>query len=377
LPPGTDLTSVWERNPNEVYVWGQVPTNTTPNAALYRFDGTNWTAALTVSGQSPSSVFGVGAGEVFAATSSNMWRSIDNGKTWVPQAVPLAANFFFGKISGTLNNVQVIGWGTGSDLRYLYRFDGSAWSSVYNSSAYPPYTLDVFAPNEGYFVTCWGWGQWNGTNWNVVSQGFDFCDIYDTWAMRDAGGTLHWWAIGNNNFANGIRIWCFDNAAMSFGCKYCYCFSDGSDYDIGGATGIWGSGTNDVYVIGALAATSSGQRSGRIYHFDGNTWSLVTAAGGIYPLGISGTSANDVWISGMNGALLRSLQLADLDLHMYAGLNITGSIGATYQVQYSPILGTTNWQPLAAVTLSTSPCLFFDTNSASAPRRFYRAVLMP
>jgi hypothetical protein len=311
-----------------------------------------------------------------------MWRSTDNGKTWGVQSTPLPSNYSFNKISGTSSNVQVRAYSTtGSALGYLYRFDGSSWSTVYSGSLYGagPFTLDVIAPNEGYFVTCWGWGAWNGSSWSTVDQGFDFCDIYDTWAMRDAGGNLHWWAVGNNNFANGIRIWCFNTATMSFGCKTCYCYGDGNTQYTGSAYGIWGSSTNDVYVIGDLAPVAYGQRAGRVYHYDGSNWSQVTSVGNIQPgpLGIWGTSSNDVWIAGNNGVLLHSLQLAAMDIHMYAGLSISGSIGATYEVQYSTKVNTNNWQPLADIVLPTSPYLFFDTNSPSAPQRFYRAVLMP
>jgi hypothetical protein len=64
-----------------------------------------------------------------------------------------------------------------------------------------------------------------------------------------------------------------------------------------------------------------------------------------------------------------------LDVHMYAGLTLSGTVGTTYEIQYSTNLNSTNWQPLADITLTNSPCLYFDTNSASAPKRFYRAVV--
>lgn len=380
LPPGTALSHIWERNPNEVYVWGQ-PTNST-SATLYHWDGTNWTTALSASGQSHLSVFGVGSAEVFAATTTNLWRSADNGKTWNLQTISVPGSFAFLKISGTTSNVQVIaGSTTSSSVGYIYRFDGSSWASVFSNTGLPtpPYSLDVIAPNEGYFITCWGWGAWNGSSWSTVSQGFDFCDVDDTWAMRDAGGNLHWWAVGNNNFANGIHIWCFDTATMSFGCKTCYCYNDGNTPYTGGAYGIWGSDTNDVYVIGDLASVANGPRAGRVYHFDGSNWSQVTSVGNIHPntAGIWGTSSNDVWIAGSDGVLLHSLELATMDIHMYAGLSISGSVGATYEVQYSTKVNTNNWQPLANIVLPTSPYLFFDTNSPSAPQRFYRTVLIP
>ena len=44
LPAGSDLTSVWSRNPGEVYVWGRVTTNSVNHFTLYRGSGTNRTS---------------------------------------------------------------------------------------------------------------------------------------------------------------------------------------------------------------------------------------------------------------------------------------------------------------------------------------------
>jgi hypothetical protein len=64
-----------------------------------------------------------------------------------------------------------------------------------------------------------------------------------------------------------------------------------------------------------------------------------------------------------------------LDIHTYAGLNLSGSIGTTYEIQYSSNLATSNWQHLADITLTNSPYFYLDTNSASASMRFYRALV--
>jgi hypothetical protein len=62
---------------------------------------------------------------------------------------------------------------------------------------------------------------------------------------------------------------------------------------------------------------------------------------------------------------------------MYAGLTVTGTAGAPYQIQYKNSLSSTNWLPLANILLPSSPYWFFDTNSPSAPQRFYRVVANP
>src|SRR2546430_3590270 len=164
----------------------------------------------------------------------------------------------------------------------------------------------MLSPNEGYYVTCWGWGRWDGSSWRFYGRQFDSCDVQGTWAIRDGTGQLHWYAVGDNQFANGVRVWKFDESTQSFGGRTNTVFAEGNGIDIGSATGVWGSAVDDVYVIGELAAVSSGARAGRIYHFDGGAWSRLTQFGEIaLGGGVHGTSRDDVWVSLTGGRLLR------------------------------------------------------------------------
>lgn len=65
---------------------------------------------------------------------------------------------------------------------------------------------------------------------------------------------------------------------------------------------------------------------------------------------------------------------ANLALSTYAGLQITGVVGRTYQVQSSPDM--TNWTTQATLLLNSSPYLWIDQNPVSG-NKFYRAVLLP
>jgi hypothetical protein len=57
---------------------------------------------------------------------------------------------------------------------------------------------------------------------------------------------------------------------------------------------------------------------------------------------------------------------------------LTGTVGSSYRIEAGDVLGTsTNWTALATVTLTNSTYLFFDTNSPSYFKRFYRAVVVP
>src|SRR5262249_28321544 len=157
----------------------------------------------------------------------------------------------------------------------VVRFDGSTWNTVFSDPLESVNAFTLLSPSEGYYVTCWGWGAWDGTAWRFAGRQFDFCEVTATWATRDVNNQLKWYAVGNNNLGNGIRAWQFNTDSQSFGGKTNYAFADGEGQAVGTATGIWGSAANDVYVVGELANTPGGDRSGRVYHFDGISWSGV------------------------------------------------------------------------------------------------------
>ncbi len=64
----------------------------------------------------------------------------------------------------------------------------------------------------------------------------------------------------------------------------------------------------------------------------------------------------------------------NLQLNTYPGLQISGTIGRTYQIQCSPDM--TNWATQATLILSSSPYLWIDQNPVSG-NKFYRAFLLP
>lgn len=306
LPAGAGLAKIWARTRSELYVWAHT---TTPDrrAFLYRRDGNQWLEVLSVPGVSPGIVYGTGTEEVFASVQNDeaqratLYRSLNRGQSWEEQRLPgELGNHALATISGTPGNVHLNDSGG-----HIFRFDGSGWSTVFSDPAEFVYALTLLTGTEGYYVTCWGWGRWDGGGWAFHGVQFDFCDVSALWGVRDGANRLHLYAVGNNNFSNGVRVWRFDEAAGTFGSKSGYVFADGDGFDVGGASGVWGSGANDVYVIGGLAASSGGVRSGRIYRYNGATWERVTEVGDIAgPGGITGTAADDVWVSLQDGRLL-------------------------------------------------------------------------
>jgi hypothetical protein len=64
----------------------------------------------------------------------------------------------------------------------------------------------------------------------------------------------------------------------------------------------------------------------------------------------------------------------NLRLSLYPGLQITGLVGRTYQIQSSTDMQT--WTLSATLLLTSSPYLWIDTNSVGT-NKFYRAFLLP
>ena len=68
--------------------------------------------------------------------------------------------------------------------------------------------------------------------------------------------------------------------------------------------------------------------------------------------------------------------LTVVDLKMYAGINIAGAVGRSYNVDARNDLNSA-WLNVTNIVLPSSPYLFLDLDSAQYPRRFYRTVLLP
>jgi formylglycine-generating enzyme required for sulfatase activity len=65
-----------------------------------------------------------------------------------------------------------------------------------------------------------------------------------------------------------------------------------------------------------------------------------------------------------------------VNLQLYAGLTISGTVGNNYVVQYVTNLSQTNWQTLTNLTLPSSPYLLVDTSTTATVGRFYRMEMI-
>lgn len=71
-------------------------------------------------------------------------------------------------------------------------------------------------------------------------------------------------------------------------------------------------------------------------------------------------------------------QVGQVALNLYPGLNVTGTVGLKYRVEYANALTPNTWLTLTNLSpLSASPFFVLDPTPATLTNRFYRTVLLP
>jgi PKD repeat protein len=335
--------SVWTSGTDNTYVLTQdIKSGTTdvPDVNLLHWNGSTWRVALSLPGYGAQFVYGTGPSDVwfsvykctdgYAANcgpdfSGRLFRSIDQGITWVQQTLPAeSSGFLLTSIKGSAGNLHVRANRDGYSPNYIFRFNGINWDTFeIASDHFPPLTM--LSDTEGYYLTCWGWGRWNGSTWQYHGDQFDFCDVYDMWGTRDQDNQLQLYAIGANNYNNGIRVWKFNEGSQSFGSKNEFAFQDGTS---GRGEAIWGSGPKDIYVAGVVGDWQNNDPTGgRLYHYDGVTWQRVTGFGDIsWAKSIYGSSADNVWVTLSDRRILHTVSTYTAPMAHFTADSLSGIV---------------------------------------------------
>jgi hypothetical protein len=127
--------------------------------------------------------------------------------------------------------------------------------------------------------------------------------------------------------------------------------------------------TNVWTVAGSFSQSSYANGVGALARFSGAS-GLCLSQGMIFVA----DSANQVIRNISFNPVAEPVTGPNLGIATYAGIQITGFVGRTYQIQASTNM--TTWNTVATLLLTSSPYLWFDTSSIGG-NKFYRAFLMP
>lgn len=122
-------------------------------------------------------------------------------------------------------------------------------------------------------------------------------------------------------------------------------------------------------IAGSFSETGFADGTGNLARFDGASGVCV--------------SQGTIFVADSGNQRIRSIRMntspqpvspANLELDLYPGLRITGTVGRTYQIESSPDMST--WTTVMTLVLPANPYLWIDQRPATG-NSFYRALLLP
>jgi hypothetical protein len=313
-----------------------------------------------------------GSGGPMAIDHANtIWLVMANGYNGYSYLITIATNGYVSVANGGLANLGAssgLCFDSANNLYYsggnrIYRYNPStavaqpiAGSGIYGNFDGPGTLFSAF--NNPGALTCdqadniYVWDSGNATI-RRVDQSQNVTTV--------AGNNYYYYSpadgVGTNAIFNGpIPAMFSDNHGnVYFVCGSCIRRMDAQ--------------TNVVTLAGSFYQTGYANGPGNVARFN-------NASGGCLSQGM-------IFVTDTGNNRIRSIAFnpqtqvvppANLQLNTYPGLQITGTIGRSYQIQSSPNL--TNWNQVTTLLLTSSPYLWIDQNPVSG-NKFYRALLLP
>ena len=167
--------------------------------------------------------------------------------------------------------------------------------------------------------------------------------------------------LGTNASIYAVSGMCCDNSGNLIFCD--------SAAATGSAVRRISATTNVTTIAGSFSQAAYTNGAGNLARFNGAS-GVCVSGGTIYV----GDTSNQRIRSITNNPTAQAVLPANLQLGTYPGLQITGTVGRTYQIQTSVDLN--GWTTRATLLLTASPYLWIDPNPV-AGNKFYRALLLP
>jgi hypothetical protein len=315
------------------------------------------------------------AGSMAIDHANNLWLVLVNGYGGYPYLLTIGTNGYVSIDNGGFTNL-----GTASGLC----FDSA--NNLYYSGGNQIYRYN---PNNGSVQVIAGSGIYG----NYDGQGPLFSAFSNPTALAcDQADNIYVWdggnvtvrridqsqnvttIVGNGNYYNssvdGVGTNAIFNGVLSL-------FSDnaGNIYFVCGSCIRKMDAQTNVVTLAGIFPFNYGSPAGYA-NGPGNIARFNNASGGCLSQGM-------IFVADTGNNRIRNIAFnpqpqvtppASLQLNTYPGLQITGTIGRTYQIQTSPDLS--SWTTAATLLLNSSPYLWIDQNPVSG-NKYYRAVLLP
>jgi hypothetical protein len=298
-----------------------------PRYIVESYDGIHWTNVYETPVQIANAAYGnnqfvfVGSHIIFTTLNPFQWTEFDLG--FALTGVTYGAGHFV-----------AVGYGA-----VLSSADGIVWQYDYAPAGF---SLGNVAYGNGMFVATWATNTYTGYYSDYDSaDGFLISSNLASWQCVTLGNSYGDPVAASPGIAFG--------GGDFIGAAYTN-YGLGSDYTYTSTNGL-----NWVNRVGANGATRFAFGAGS-FVADGN-----------------GTLGNGVLLQSGVFALPTNPPASNLTIAIYPGVTINGTVGATYQIQYTTNLNST-WLPLTNISLPYSPFLWVDTRSSVVGQRFYRSV---
>jgi hypothetical protein len=230
----------------------------------------------------------------------------------------------------------------------------------------------------------------NGVAGNFDGQGPVFTAFsYPTALTCDQADNLYVWDSGNGTIRRVDQNQRVTTIAGN-GNSYSQADGAGTNASFSGVNSICSDHAGNLYIVSGScvrkmdAQTNVTTLAGIFYQYSstsyadgpGNLARFNNASGGCCSQGM-------VFVADAGNNRIRAIAMnpqsqvvppASLQLQTFPGLQITGAVGRTYQIQSSPDMNA--WNTVATVLLNASPCLWIDQTPVSG-HKFYRAVMLP
>lgn len=256
----------WGSGPDDVYAVGGK--NYSRDAAIWHFDGNEWSEVSIAEGGALQCIWGDGPNDIYAAGESGTMLHYD-GNAWGDVPVPTARAFYDITGSGP-NDVFAVG-----DNQKVAHFDGSGWRSMWNEV--PAEVRELWAESPQRMAVA-GYYQYV-----YILEDDEWRETF----LDPPGYIMDLWGSSLNDLlaaSSAGRIHRFDGSAWTVEVD----LMEGSPY------AIHGTGPSDVHVVG----------NGVIYHFDGSTWTNMLDNNEYELNAVWATDPGSAFAVGYNGVVM-------------------------------------------------------------------------